>query len=115
MRTHDLTISCRLSLSPRRRLSRATIRACWYWSVPPAKSATIIFITLAGINTGDLLVCERTRVIPARLFGRKIPGGGRVEVLLLRQMDEKCWECLVGARACAKARSSALKTDRGHA
>ena len=50
------------------------------------------------LNTGDLLVVNRTRVIPARLFGRKIPGGGRVEVLLLRQMDEKCWECLVGGK-----------------
>ncbi|MCZ2144550.1 MAG: S-adenosylmethionine:tRNA ribosyltransferase-isomerase, partial [Anaerolineales bacterium] len=50
------------------------------------------------LKAGDLLVVNRTRVIPARLYGRKIPGGGRVEVLLLRQIDGKCWECLVGGK-----------------
>lgn len=50
------------------------------------------------LKAGDLLVVNRTRVIPARLYGKKIPGGGRVEVLLLRQIDGKCWECLVGGK-----------------
>ncbi|MEL7645385.1 MAG: tRNA preQ1(34) S-adenosylmethionine ribosyltransferase-isomerase QueA [Anaerolineaceae bacterium] len=50
------------------------------------------------LNPGDMLVVNRTRVIPARLFARKIPGGGRVEVLLLRQIDEHRWECLVGGK-----------------
>jgi len=50
------------------------------------------------LKAGDLLVVNRTRVIPARLFARKIPGGGRVEVLLLRQLDDKSWECLVGGK-----------------
>ncbi len=39
------------------------------------------------LDPGDLLVANRTRVIPARLFGRKRPTGGRVEVLLLRRLD----------------------------
>lgn len=36
------------------------------------------------LREDDLLVLNETRVLPARLVGRKVPGGGRVEVLLLR-------------------------------
>jgi len=44
----------------------------------------------------DLLVVNDTRVIPARLLGRKIPGGGKVEVLMLREADgPKQWEVLL--------------------
>ncbi|MFZ3070182.1 MAG: S-adenosylmethionine:tRNA ribosyltransferase-isomerase, partial [Anaerolineaceae bacterium] len=50
------------------------------------------------LKSGDLLVINRTRVIPARLFGNKLPGQGRVEVLLLRKEDETSWECLVGGK-----------------
>ncbi len=43
------------------------------------------FRDLTGyLEAGDLLVLNQTRVLPARLFGRKVPSGGRVEVLLLR-------------------------------
>ncbi len=43
---------------------------------------------------GDLLVLNQTRVIPARLFGRKAGTGGAVELLLLTQRDEFTWEAL---------------------
>lgn len=48
------------------------------------------------LNPGDLLVMNDTRVIPARLFGRK-PTGGRVEIFLLRRLtgSEERWECLL--------------------
>jgi S-adenosylmethionine:tRNA ribosyltransferase-isomerase len=49
------------------------------------------------LNPGDLLVLNRTRVIPARLYARK-PTGGRVELLLLRRQDDLTWECLVGGK-----------------
>ncbi len=49
------------------------------------------------LHPGDLLVVNRTRVIPARIFARK-PTGGRVEVLLLRREDLLTWECLVGGK-----------------
>jgi len=45
------------------------------------------------LEPGDLLVANDTKVIPARLWGRK-PTGGRVEVLLLREREEGVWECL---------------------
>lgn len=47
---------------------------------------------------GDLLVLNESRVIPARLRARKIPSGGRVEILLLTRHDPQTWEALVGGR-----------------
>ena len=50
------------------------------------------------LKPGDILVLNETRVIPARLYARKIPTGGRVELLLLQQRDETTWEALVGGK-----------------
>ena len=47
------------------------------------------------LNTGDVLVRNNTRVIPARIFGTKKETGAKVEVLLLKQINE-AYECLVG-------------------
>jgi S-adenosylmethionine:tRNA ribosyltransferase-isomerase len=49
------------------------------------------------VRTGDLLVLNQTRVIPARIYARK-ETGGRVELLLLRRRDEWTWEALVGGK-----------------
>ncbi len=46
------------------------------------------------LNPGDCLVMNDSRVLPARLLGHR-PTGGAVEVLLLRDVGDKCWECLV--------------------
>jgi len=43
---------------------------------------------LDKLNTGDLLVFNNTRVIPARIFGRKA-SGGKIEVLVERMLDDK--------------------------
>ncbi len=49
----------------------------------------LAFLELPGLlRRGDLLVFNDTRVIPARLFGRK-ESGGRVEVLVERLLDER--------------------------
>lgn len=45
------------------------------------------------LNPGDLLVINDTKVIPARLFGR-LETGGRVEVLLVRQVEPDLWEVM---------------------
>lgn len=50
------------------------------------------------LNAGDLLVLNETRVIPARLYANKIPGGGRVELLLLNRKDAQNWEGLAGGK-----------------
>lgn len=46
------------------------------------------------LQPGDLLVMNQTRVIPARLFGRKAGTGGKVELLLLSRQDERTWQAL---------------------
>ncbi len=45
------------------------------------------------LNPGDCLVMNDSRVLPARLLGHR-PSGGAVEVLLLRDLGNKKWECL---------------------
>ena len=50
------------------------------------------------LHSGDLVVCNDTRVIPARLFGRKTPTGGRVELLLTVKRDDTLWEALTRGR-----------------
>lgn len=45
------------------------------------------------LQPGDCLVMNDSRVLPARLLGHR-PTGGAVEVLLLRDLGDKCWECL---------------------
>ena len=45
------------------------------------------------LNPGDCLVMNDSRVLPARLLGYR-PTGGAVELLLLRDLGDKCWECL---------------------
>ncbi len=47
------------------------------------------------LRAGDVLLFNDSRVIPARLNGRKIKSGGRVEILLLRRLDTCAWETLV--------------------
>jgi len=46
------------------------------------------------LQPGDLLVMNNTRVLPARLYGRKV-GGGKVELLLLEEKERNCWLSLV--------------------
>lgn len=50
------------------------------------------------LQSGDVLVLNNTRVIPARLPAYKVSTGGSVEILLLSQVDELTWEVIVGGR-----------------
>ena len=47
------------------------------------------------LRPGDCLVLNDSRVLPARLIGHRLPGGGACEVLLLVDRGDKTWECLV--------------------
>jgi S-adenosylmethionine:tRNA ribosyltransferase-isomerase len=49
----------------------------------------------AYLRAGDLLVLNHTRVRPARLFGHRADTGGKIEVVLLRHLEQNCWEVLV--------------------
>lgn len=50
------------------------------------------------LHPADVLVLNETRVLLARLYARKLPGGGRVEILLLRRISDLVWEALVGGK-----------------
>ncbi|MCK6629406.1 MAG: tRNA preQ1(34) S-adenosylmethionine ribosyltransferase-isomerase QueA [Anaerolineae bacterium] len=66
-----------------------------------SRSAEITHRTFADLPDlllpGDILVANDSRVIPARLFGRKT-SGGKVEILLLKRVDALRWEALVGGK-----------------
>ncbi|MBS4534244.1 tRNA preQ1(34) S-adenosylmethionine ribosyltransferase-isomerase QueA [Clostridium sp. D2Q-14] len=47
------------------------------------------------LQEGDCLVLNNTRVIPARLYGRREKSGGKVEFLLLNNIEGDNWETLV--------------------
>lgn len=48
------------------------------------------------LHAGDVLVRNNTKVIPARLLGEKEKTHAHVELLLLKQLENDNWECLVG-------------------
>ena len=45
------------------------------------------------LNPGDALVINDTKVIPARIIGEKVDTGAIIELLLLKELEDK-WECL---------------------
>ncbi len=49
----------------------------------------------ALLRPGDCLVLNDSRVLPARLIGRRLPGGGAAEILLLIDRGSDLWECIV--------------------
>lgn len=63
-------------------------------------------------QTGDCLVLNNTRVLPARLFGMKEDTGAKVELLLLKQEEGDKWETLVKpAKRVKKEQLSPLVMD----
>lgn len=47
------------------------------------------------LRPGDVLVLNKTKVIPARLLGEKKGTGAAIEVLLLKRLENQVWEVLV--------------------
>lgn len=47
------------------------------------------------LKAGDVLVLNKTRVIPARLFGKKEATGAQIEVLLLNRLETDLWEVIL--------------------
>lgn len=58
------------------------------------------------LNKGDCLVLNDTRVLPARLLGKKEGTGGKIEFVLLKKIEKDIWEVILkpGKRAKPKAR-----------
>lgn len=66
---------------------------------------------LPYLKPGDVLIRNNTKVIPARLLGEKKETHGKVEVLLLHQIQGDVWECLVGNAHSIKEGSVCLFGD----
>ncbi|MCB8984327.1 MAG: tRNA preQ1(34) S-adenosylmethionine ribosyltransferase-isomerase QueA [Ardenticatenaceae bacterium] len=64
------------------------------------------------LNPGDILVVNDSRVIPARLFGQK-PTGGKVEILLLEQLDAQRWKALIGGKKMGSGAEILLEDASG--
>ena len=47
------------------------------------------------LEEGDVLVLNDTKVLPARLFGIKEETGSHIEILMLKELENDSWECLV--------------------
>ena len=54
------------------------------------------------LNEGDCLILNNTKVIPARIYGKREDTGALVEFLLLKNLQNDCWECLAGPGKKAK-------------
>src|SRR5450631_456918 len=50
------------------------------------------------LRPGDLLVLNDTRVLPARLLGKRTETGGKWEGLFLRELADATWEMLCQTR-----------------
>lgn len=58
-----------------------------------------IFSDIVGmLAPDDVLVLNNTRVTPARLYAYKAQTGGKVEILLLKQLSDRRWQAMVGGR-----------------
>ena len=64
------------------------------------------------LNPGDTLVLNNTRVIPARIFGHKEGFTGKIEVLMLKDLGDNNWECLVKPGKNARIGQTIVFSDR---
>ncbi len=61
------------------------------------------------LRPGDLLVINETRVIPARIYAKKQPGGGKAELLLLKKQDTCIWTALGGGKGLKVGRKLTIE------
>ena len=64
------------------------------------------------LNPGDALVINDTKVIPARLFGKRTGTGGQMEVLLLKRLKGDVWEALTRPAKKAKTGREFIFSER---
>ena len=50
------------------------------------------------LRPNDLVVINDTKVLPVRVVGRKVPSGGKIEVLFVRKCEEEAWEVFLKGR-----------------
>ena len=64
------------------------------------------------LRADDVVVVNNSRVIPARLKGRREETGGQVEIFLVREVEPKVWDALVRPGGRLKKRSRVVFGDR---
>ena len=64
------------------------------------------------LKKGDCLVLNDTRVLPARIFGKRTDTGAIVEFVLLRQREQLIWECIAGPGKKAKTGTAFVFNDK---
>ena len=60
----------------------------------------------------DLLVLNDTKVLPARIFGKRTDTGSEVEFVLLKRKNDTDWECIAGPGKKAKVGHSFIFSDK---
>lgn len=55
------------------------------------------------LKSGDCLILNNTRVLPARIYGKRKDTGSVVEFVLLKQISNTSWECIAGPGKKAKS------------
>lgn len=63
------------------------------------------------LHEGDVLVLNRSRVLPARLYGKRSDTGADVEILLLKRIEGDVWEALVKPGKKCKVGSTIIFGD----
>lgn len=64
------------------------------------------------LEPGDCLVLNDTRVIPARIYGHRPEKDEKIEVLLLKNIKQNIWECLVKPGKKMKLNSEITFSDK---
>ena len=94
MKTHDFWYDLPEELIAQTPLEkRDTSRLCVLDRITGEVTHKHFYDIVDYLHPGDCLVMNDSRVLPARLLGHR-PTGGAVEVLLLRDLGDKKWECL---------------------
>ena len=65
------------------------------------------------LRPGDILVANDSRVIPARLLGRKEQSGGKAELLLLEQIAPLRWQALAGGKRINEGKKIRILDQHG--
>ncbi len=63
------------------------------------------------LKRGDTLILNNTRVLPARIFGKRTDTGAVVEFVLLKQKSTLIWECIAGPGKKAKTGHEFIFSD----
>lgn len=64
------------------------------------------------LKPGDCLILNDTRVLPARIFGKRIDTEATVEFLLLKDLGNNRWECIAGPGKKAKCGHAFTFSDK---